>query len=96
MLLLLDSRAELHELLGYGLVGLLEDVDQAVVESKVSVGVHMRKGTDRDESKEKKKYSRSRVSLVVLCEQRDGFALLARTACPADAVHVVLDGEREL
>lgn len=28
VLLLLDSRAELHELLGYGLVGLFEDIDQ--------------------------------------------------------------------
>lgn len=39
---------------------------------------------------------RSGVGLVVLCEQRDGLALLAGTTGTSDAVDVVLDCQGEL
>lgn len=83
--LLLDGGAELEELVGHGLVGALEDVDQSEGSVSFCLGNYRLR-----------MHIRSGVSLILLGEEGDGLAGLAGTTCSANAVDVVLDREGEL
>lgn len=87
--LLLDDGAKLHQLVGNGLVGTLEDVDETI--SRVSLFCVQLKRICVS-----KDYLRSRVRLVLDSEHGDGLASLAGSTSSSNAVDVILDSEREL
>lgn len=88
--LLLDGGTELEELLGHGLLGSSEDVDEA---GKKKLWLAWEKEI---EAEKKMGNSRSGVGFVVLGKESNGLALLAGTASTTDTVDVVLDGQGEL